>query len=75
MVFHNNPLLFHGFDEPVLVALKFEKNSTELSFVSEVNAYPDCVLNGLLSQGLGNHLESHESAGKELAIRTFIKEK
>lgn len=68
----HNPFLFHGFDEPMLLALKFEKNGTELSFVSEINSYPNCLLKRLLSQVLENCLESHKSAEEELAVRTFI---
>lgn len=70
----HNPFLFHGFDEPLLLALKFE-NGTELSFVSEVNTYPNCVLKRLLRQVLENCLESLKSAEEELAVRTFIRKK
>lgn len=71
----HNPFLFHGFDEPLLLALKFEKNGTELSFVGEVNTYPYCVLKRLLSQVLENCLQSLKRAEDELAVRTLIRKK
>lgn len=66
----HNPFLFHGFDEPMLIALKFEENQTERSFVSEVNKYLNHILNRVLSQVLGNSLES---TGEELPVVAFIK--
>lgn len=66
----HNPFLFRGFDEPMLIAQKFEKNQTERSFVTEVNKYLNHILNRVLSQVLGNSLES---IGEELPVGAFIK--
>lgn len=71
----HNPFLFHGFDEPMLLALKFEKDGTELSFVSEANTYPNCVLKRLISQVLENCLETHKSAEEELDLHLKKKTK